>query len=186
MDTLVKDPFFTHMPAFFGQSFEALVAALQPGVWVEFELGKVHEEELYTRFFRDGRPIDGPGLKRCVADAYAWIEGVEPVLAELRARGTGMHALSNYPRWYELIEQRLGLSRYLALSFVSCETGLRKPAPEAYLHACQTLGLAPAECLFIDDREQNCRAAHALGLSTFLFQGNTDTLRRELTKHGLL
>jgi FMN hydrolase / 5-amino-6-(5-phospho-D-ribitylamino)uracil phosphatase len=186
MDTLVRDPFFTHMPAFFGHSFDGLVERLRRGTWVEFELGRLDEAELYANFFADGTPIDGPGLKRCMRDAYAWIEGVEPLLAELKARGAEMHALSNYPHWYRLVDERLGLSRYLELSFISCETGLRKPWPEAYLRACAGLGRRPEECLFIDDREVNCQAARALGMPAWRFQGEPTELRRRLTAAGFL
>src|SRR4029077_11036870 len=67
MDTLVHDPFFTHMPGFFGHSFEELVPRLRKGTWVDFELGVLDEAAFYERFFRDGSAIDGPGLKRCMS-----------------------------------------------------------------------------------------------------------------------
>lgn len=186
MDTLVRDPFHTHMPAFFGYSFEALVQRLMPKNWVEFELGQLEEAAFYERFFRDLTPIDGPGLKRCMAEAYAWIEGVEPLLVELKQRGVRMHALSNYPPWYQLVEQRLGLSRYIELSFISCLTGVRKPASEAFLGPCRALGVEPSQCLFIDDRASNCDAARALGLSALQFRGSSAALRAELAALGLL
>jgi len=186
MDTLVRDPFFTHMPAFFGHTFEALVARLRPGVWVEFELGRLDELEFYARFFRDGSAVDGAALKRCMADAYCWTEGMEALQRELHARSVPMHALSNYPTWYELIEERLGLSRYVALSFISCRTGVRKPAAEAFQRACAELGRAPEDCLLVDDREQNCQAARALGLSALRFDGDVRTLRAAFQELGLL
>ena len=130
MDTLVRDPFFTHMPAFFGLSLDELVAQKHPTAWRDFELGRIGEQELYARFFRDGRIIDGPGLKHHMREGYAWIDGMEALLVDLQARRVPMHALSNYPPWFALCDERLGLSRYLSLRFVSCRTGARKPAPE--------------------------------------------------------
>ena len=186
MDTLVRDPFFTHMPGFFGHSFEDLVARLTPRAWVEFELGRLSELEFYARFFRDGSAIDGAGLKQHMAEAYVWVEGMEALLGELRERAWPMHALSNYPLWYQLVEQRLGLSRFLELSFISCHTGLRKPAPEAFLHASDQLGVPPEACLLIDDRAQNCDAAREVGLAAVRFDGSVPTLRQALTQYGLL
>ena len=185
MDTLVRDPFFTHMPAFFGHSFQELVARLTPRAWVEFELGQLTEPEFYARFFRDGSAIDGAGLKQHMAEAYRWIEGIESLLGELRQAGLPMHALSNYPLWYQLVEQRLGLSRYVELSFISCHTGLRKPAPEAFLHACTQLALPPEACLLVDDRAQNCAAARAIGMAAIQFEGSVPSLRQALQAHGL-
>jgi HAD superfamily hydrolase (TIGR01509 family) len=186
MDTLVRDPFFTHMPLFFGHTFQELVKRLRPNTWVEFELGRMDEAEFYERFFLDGSAIDGPGLKQCMADAYAWIEGVEALLKELRSREVPMYALSNYPPWYRLVDERLGLAKYLDLSFISCLTGVRKPAPEAFLNPCQHLARAPEACLLIDDRAQNCEAARALGLSAIQFSGDVTALREELISYQLL
>lgn len=186
MDTLVRDPFFTHMPGFFGHSMQELVTRLTPGAWVEFELGKLTELEFYARFFRDGRPLDGAGLKQHMASAYSWIDGIEALLGELQARAVEMHALSNYPLWYQLVEQQLGLSRYVQLSFISCHTGLRKPAPEAFLHACHQLDVPPEACLLIDDRAQNCAAAREVGLSALRFEGSVPALRQSLVEYGIL
>lgn len=186
MDTVVRDPFFTHMPGFFGQTFQELVRRLQPGAWVEFELGRLSEDEFFARFFKDRSPIDGAGLKRCMAGGYSWIEGIPELLAELRDRSVPMHALSNYPEWYQLVEERLALSQFVSLTFISCRTGFRKPAPEAFLHACAQLEVAPEHCLLIDDRVQNCESARKVGLRSLHFDGSIPALRRGLVAHGLL
>jgi FMN hydrolase / 5-amino-6-(5-phospho-D-ribitylamino)uracil phosphatase len=186
MDTLVRDPFFTHMAGFFGLTFDELLRRKHPATWVEFEVGKLDEQGLYDAFFTDGTPIDGPGFKRHVRDAYAWIEGIETLLHDLKQNGVEMHALSNYPPWYQLIEERLQLSRYVELTFFSCDTGVRKPAPEAYLEACQKLGRRPDECLFIDDRAQNTEAAKAVGLHALQFDGDVTALRASLRDLGFL
>jgi len=186
MDTLVRDPFFTHMAPFFGLSFEELLAAKHPRSWGEFELGRIGEAELYARFFRDGRAIDGPAFKQHVQNAYAWIDGMEPLVRELHARGIDMHLLSNYPEWYRLCDAQVGVSRFVEPSFVSCKTGVRKPAPEAYLHACTALGAPPESCLFIDDREPNCAAARALNLDALRFDGDVAALRAQLGQRNLL
>jgi HAD superfamily hydrolase (TIGR01509 family) len=186
MDTLVRDPFFTHVAGFLGLTFEELLAKKHPSAWGEFEVGKLTEQELFARFLHDGAPIDGPGLKRCMHEAYEYIPGIEALLSDLKQRGIEMHALSNYPAWYQLIDERLKLSRYVALSFVSCNTGVRKPAPRAFLGACEALKRAPSECLFIDDRAGNTRAAEALGMPSLLFSGDVSELRGDLARFSLL
>ena len=186
MDTLVRDPFFTHMAPFFGLSFDQLLKQKHPSTWVEFELGQIGEAELGARFFRDGRPVDPGALKAHMRGAYAWVDGMEALVRELHERGTAMHLLSNYPEWYALCDERLGVFRFVEPSFVSCKTGLRKPSPEAYLHACRGLGLTPAQCLFVDDREPNCAAARALDMDEVRFDGDAARLRGELSQRGLL
>lgn len=185
MGTLVRDPFHEEIPAFFGMSLRELLAVKHPSAWVRFEHGELTEDELIASFFADGRAFDGVAFVAMLRASYRYIEGVEPLLCELAARAIPMHALSNYPCWYRLIEERLALSRYVAWTFVSCETGLRKPDPEAYLGASRALGVAPERCLFVDDRAQNCDAARALGMDAIVFTG-AGALRDALRERGLL
>jgi FMN hydrolase / 5-amino-6-(5-phospho-D-ribitylamino)uracil phosphatase len=185
MDTLVRDPFWVEIPRHFGMTLEQLLPQLQPGAWVEFELDAVDEATFVSRFFADGRAVDAAGLRAAVRAGYRLLPGVEPLLHELRARGVAMHALSNYPRWYALIEEALGLSAWVQWSFVSCDTRLRKPDPRAYRHACHTLGVEPSACLFVDDREDNCAAAREQGMDAVRFT-DAATLRRTLVERGVL
>jgi HAD superfamily hydrolase (TIGR01509 family) len=185
MGTLVHDPFFEDMPAFFGMSFEEMLEAKHPNAWVEFELGKLSEEEFLPRFFADEREYDHAAFRAHVRGSYRWLDGVEPILRDLAARDVPMHALSNYPVWYRWIEEKLGLSEYLEWSFVSTEVGVRKPDPEAYLGAMRRLSVKPEACLFIDDRDRNVDAARAVGMEALRFE-NAEALRAELSKRGVL
>jgi HAD superfamily hydrolase (TIGR01509 family) len=185
MDTLVHEPFHREMPAFFGLSLRELIAAKHPTAWIDFELGRLEEGEFLRGFFRDRRDFDRAALLAAVEDAYRFLPGMEELLAALAGRGHAIHALSNYPVWYRRIEQRLRLSRYLRWSFVSCETGLRKPDPEAFRGAARTLGVVPAECLLIDDRASNCAAARALGMDAVHFTSAAE-LWDELAERGFL
>ena len=56
---------------------------------------------------------------------YAFIDGMEPLLARLSGAGYALHAMSNYPVWWRNIEDKLRLSRYLEWTFVSCEGPMR-------------------------------------------------------------
>jgi FMN hydrolase / 5-amino-6-(5-phospho-D-ribitylamino)uracil phosphatase len=185
MDTLVHDPFHVEIPRFFGMTLRELLPLLQAGSWVSFELDALGEDEFLARFFADGRPVDGEGLRAAVRAAYRLLPGVEPLLDELSRRGVAMHALSNYPRWYTLVEDAVRLSTWVPWSFVSCRTGYRKPDPEAYRHACRALGVEPSACLFVDDRESNCAAAREQGMDAVRFT-DAGALRRALAERGVL
>lgn len=184
MDTLVRDP-FRDLPEHFGLPFDELLARKAPDAWPAFERGELDEAEYAARFFRDRRPVDAAALRAFMAARYRWLEGVEDLLGRLRARGVEMHALSNYPCWFESVETALGLSRYVAWTFVSCRTGVRKPEPEAYLGAARALGRAPEGCLFVDDRAKNCAAAEAVGMPALRFT-SVEALTRALEDRGLV
>ncbi|MFH2006853.1 MAG: HAD family phosphatase [bacterium] len=185
MNTLVYDPFYVEVPAFFGLSLDELLHQKHPTAWLEFEIDSSDEAAFLPRFFSDGRDVDGEGLKAMMKRAYRWLDGMEDLLRDLRRAAVEMHALSNYPVWYRMIESRLQLSRFMSWRFVSCKTAVRKPDPEAYLGAAQALGVPLSRCLFVDDRAKNCEAAQAVGMASIVFT-DAPTLRAELAARGCL
>lgn len=180
MDTLVRDPFRDVMPSFFGMTLAEMMRLKHPNAWGRFERGELAEDEFLTTFFADGRSFDHAGFGRAIREAYSWLPGMQGLLGRLAEQGVSMHVLSNYPVWYRWIEERLQLSRYVRWSFVSCQLGLRKPEPGIFLHAARSLGVAPAECLFIDDRAANCEGARATGMQALHFQGDAAAVERQI------
>jgi HAD superfamily hydrolase (TIGR01509 family) len=185
MGTLVRDPFFEEMPEFFGLSFEELLAVKHPSAWAEFERGERSEKNFLDGFFADGREFDREGFVRRVRASYEWLPGLEELLGELHRAGCRMHAFSNYPVWFRLIEERLELSRFLDWTFVSCLTGLRKPDSVAYAQALDALGVSGERCVFIDDRVDNCEAARDHRIRSVVFEG-VEPLRASLREAGVL
>ena len=47
----------------------------------------------------------------------------------------------------------------------SSKAGVRKPDPRIYQMMCETLGLTPAKCVYLDDLGINCKPAAALGMA---------------------
>lgn len=69
--------------------------------------------------------------------------------------------------------------------FLSYEMQRLKPERALYQEVLHTLGISPAEALFIDDNEANTAAAAALGISCIHFQNNDDCLKT-LSRMGIL
>ncbi|MBS0517554.1 MAG: HAD-IA family hydrolase [Proteobacteria bacterium] len=61
----------------------------------------------------------------------------------------------------------------------SSKVGLRKPDPRIYRHACDLLGVAPEDCVYLDDLGINLKPARALGMRTIKV-GNPDVALAEL------
>lgn len=179
MGTLVSDPFYVDVPAFFGMSLEELIAVKHPDAWVQFEFDRIDEAQMLASFFADGRAYDHAGLVATMRQGYGWLPGIQALLVELAAAGIEMHTLSNYPSWYRLIEDRLRVSEHLPWTFVSCITGLRKPDPATYRHASAALGVGADEVIFVDDRADNCDAARKVGMGAIHFS-DAGQLRRQL------
>ncbi len=184
MSTLVHDPIFDAAPAFFRTDARSLLRALDREAWIAFERGQIDEATWFATCFRDRRSVDGPSFRAAMAGGYRWLPGARALLTELRAAGVPMHLLSNYPAWYALVEAATGLSAFAPWTFVSCETGRRKPEAAAFLEPARALGVAPAEVIFVDDQPANVEAAAALGFQGVLFRGAAE-LRGELRALGV-
>lgn len=63
--------------------------------------------------------------------------------------------------------------------YFSCELKLAKPDPKFFNHALKDLNLKAEECLLIDDKKKNIKAAQELGMKGIVFQ-NTEQLKQEL------
>lgn len=185
MDTLVHDPFFVEVLAHLNLTLEELFAVKDKEAWLAFERDEITEAQYAERFWKDRSPVDIEAVKAAMVDGYRLIDGIEPLLGELKEQGVPMYALSNYPHWWTLIEDKLKLSRFIEWRFVSCQTGVRKPDPEAYLGPARALDVPPSACLFVDDRGHNCKAALEQGMQAIKFVGAND-LRAKLVDSGVL
>ena len=59
---------------------------------------------------------------------------------------------------------------------ISGEVGLRKPEPRIYELGAERLGLAPADCVFVDDLPGNLKPARELGMATVHHTAAADTV----------
>ncbi|CAL9081173.1 unnamed protein product [Musa acuminata var. zebrina] len=184
MDTLVRDPFYDDVPAFFQMSMKELLAEKHPTAWTEFEKGLIDENELARKFFKDGRPLDLEGLKRCMIRGYSYVDGIEALLQSLKQKNYEVHAFTNYPIWYMMIEEKLRLSKYLSWTFCSCLIGKRKPASDCYTDVLHHLGVEASSCIFVDDRMTNVEAAKDAGMIGLHFR-NADALKQDLISLGI-
>ena len=101
---------------------------------------------------------------------------VLPTLTELHTRGVPMAVVSD--AWPNLpdLHAALGMGDFFAAYAISAVLGCHKPDPRMYHHASQALGLAPADCLFVDDSPELVAAAIALGYQgrAMLREGEAD------------
>lgn len=123
------------------------------------------EEESGLSFDADelGGAIDEAVAAR-TAEMLA-IEGIEPFLAAQSHRKLAI-ASSSETSWLETTLARLGLSAYFEGRLFSAAGFPRgKPHPDIYLHAAERLGIAPADCLVIEDHPVGVAAGAAAGMT---------------------
>ncbi len=59
---------------------------------------------------------------------------------------------------------------------ISGEVGMHKPQPEIFLLGAERAGVAPEECVFVDDLRENCAGAEAVGMTVVLHRGADTTV----------
>ena len=135
------------------------------------------EQILAARLLRvDGSEVAAEGLLLRMFEASLTVPAMYDTIRALRAAGYRTGLLSNswgcdeYPR-----ADFPGLFDSVVLSG---EVGMRKPEKEIFLHAADTLGLAPAQCVFVDDLEANIAAAQACGMTGVLHTEPADTAKK--------
>jgi len=96
--------------------------------------------------------------------ALAAVPGVEGFLAAHAGLPKAI-ASSSSPEYLSWALARLGLAQHFGDHLYSAEGWDRgKPFPDIYLHAARGLGVAPGECLTIEDSPIGARAALAAGM----------------------
>jgi putative hydrolase of the HAD superfamily len=192
--TLPLSDAFKRAHAEIGVSVEALGKAMQliaarapePPLWT-LERGQMSEPDFIALVAGGLREV----LDREVSlDGYGErlmgsLEPNEPLIAHyrtLRERGVRLAILTNNVReWHDRWRARIPVVEELFELIVdSAFEGTRKPEPRIYEITLERLGLAAAECAFVDDVEVNVTAANALGMHGIHFR-TTPQVTAELT-----
>jgi len=132
-----------------------------------------------------GADMDFDRFVRWWCDVFRPMPGAEGLLREVAA-ATRVGLLSDTDPLHWEHERRaepwLDLVPNPTLSF---RIGLLKPDPGCYLEAARSVGLAPADCLFVDDLPRNVAGALSVGMQAVRFNG-IEALRAELIERGVL
>jgi putative hydrolase of the HAD superfamily len=132
---------------------------------------------------RAGRSL--PPLHEEWRSAQAAIEPNLELARRLRPRYQ-VSVLSNADVSLRSRLERDGLDRLFDDVVVSAEVGMAKPEPAIFRLAAKRLGLAPGECVFVDDWDKNVEAARDVGMQAVLYRMDKgDDLRARLEAVGV-
>lgn len=111
------------------------------------------------------------------------IPGILTVLDALDAAGIPFAMGSNgTPEKMQITLGQHGLvGRFRGHLYSGQALGTPKPAPDLYLHAAARLGIAPKDCIVIEDSAAGARAARAAGMRCFGYapKGQAERLTNE-------
>ena len=151
--------------------------------WAQMDMGILTEESaepsILTRF--------PDRLKEAVHHLlFSWfrpydtVPGMEDLVTRLKSAGYGIWLLSNASRAQHQYWPKVRTSSLFDGTLISCDIGYIKPMHEIYECFCDRFGLAPEECLFVDDVPANVAGAIACGWQGIVFHGSSTELERKL------
>ncbi len=114
------------------------------------------------------------------------IPGTVDVLADLRARGVRLFALSNWSaETFPRVRHEFDFLGWFEGIVLSGQEGIAKPEEAIYRIVLDRHGLTAEDTIFVDDSERNVDQARRMGIDAIVFR-DADQLRDELRGRGLL
>ena len=108
-----------------------------------------------------------------------WTTGAEELLEKINGEPTGI-ATRGARRFFDIIDQKLGISRFVPVVVTGDDVTQWKPHPEALLKAANALNVVPSTCLYIGDHPDDILTAHAAGMKSCLYTNEwVPTLTKE-------
>lgn len=132
-----------------------------------------HLHSIVERFIKEYRMVQPPNPP------------MEKLVEKLSFNGYDLYLLSNTSHRFRKFCQSIKSIQYMKGIWISCEHGLLKPEPAAYLDFFQTFSLDPSECFFIDDSPANIESARNLGMDGCVYYGDIEELQSFLRNKGI-
>lgn len=132
--------------------------------------------KMFIGYFKEQLPknID-PEVFIQMTDAFIRpVTGMFSVLERIQLNGVNLAICSNNNEfWFRRQMNQYGLRRFFSPGKIvlSCRVGFSKSSPgyEMFHAVVDALGVIPAQCIFIDDKESNVERAQVCGMEGILF-----------------
>ncbi|MCY7092553.1 HAD family phosphatase [Streptococcus oralis] len=153
----------------------------QSELWERLDLGTMTRQELVLKVVS---MIGSTYQKKVEEVIWNWPSYIDiytevfPVLLELKKKGHRIFVLSNTSKvFYDLLKEQLSPLKELLDGFVlSCDIKAIKPDLAMFKEILDKYQLDPANCIFLDDIEDNTSAAQKLGIRAYQVKKRSDVV----------
>ena len=163
-------------------------AAPDSNAWAQLERAEIDRAEFDARFAAEaaalGHDLRGADVLAVIAGAIR--PGMVAALDTIRAAGLKLGCITNNVPGSSgpaMAADARSESRYTDIFarfdhvIESAKAGVRKPDPRIYTMMCDTLGVRPHDCVYLDDLGINCKPAAAMGMAAIKVTGEAQALR---------
>lgn len=165
-----------------GSVRRVIARSSQDGAWAALERGELTMREFCTALDAEaaaaGHPIDTATIMSMIGGGIPARPEMLEAIARIRDHGLRTAALTN--NWATDGDRSPPGLRSLTVFDVVVESaveGMRKPDPRIYALTCERLGVAPADCVFLDDIGANLKPARAMGITTIKVDDTAQALK---------
>lgn len=144
------------------------------GLWGKLDNGDISFEELIEDIDQSSNK-DKDKLRKFITtwQEHKWERtGMTKIVKKLSDKGYGIHLCSNAADKFYTYKDQYSVFEYFDSILISADYKTSKPGEEIYKLVLEKNKLNPEECLFIDDLGENIRAAEALGMDGYQYNGN--------------
>lgn len=153
----------------------------------EHEMGRLDDEGFEDAFaaalVEAGGRVEPRGLLAGLARYMDLDEPMVDLVREVRAAGVPVALVSN--SLGRDCYARVDLDELFDVTVISGQVGVRKPSRQIYRIACERLGVAPGQCVLVDDLEHNLVGAARLGIDGIHHRTADETIPRVRAALGL-
>lgn len=155
--------------------------------WNEFDRGAFSDEEMIRLFIQNAPELETEIREICrdIHDMLTPRDYAVPWVKNLKKNGYRVLFLSNFSRKAEVeCAHTLNFLPYMDGGIMSYKYRLIKPDPAIYEALIQKYELRPEECVFLDDRQDNCEAARKKGMKAIVFTSQEEA-QEQLIRLGV-
>jgi epoxide hydrolase-like predicted phosphatase len=147
----------------------------------KLEVGEMSEYDFEATFGKRLGLADPDGLIDSMFSGMLPEPSMVEAVRQLRRSGLKTGLVSN--SWSTDHYDRELLMELFDVTVISAEVHMHKPQPEIYLLAAKRLEVESPACVFVDDLQENCEGAEAVGMTAVRHRTPAETVARltELT-----
>ena len=154
---------------------DRLLSSKENDLW---DIDEIEDDAYYTFLLNElNMPMEKKAiLRKFVLDDFYIDQEMLNYIKKIRKSATTM-LLTNFPKHvHDFMKTDWIVDGAFDHIVASCDVKLIKPDPAIYILALDRLGYEAEECVFIDDREVNVKAAQELGIRGIVFQSKSRTI----------
>jgi len=151
-------------------------------LWTRAMMKEIPVDAFWTGVGFDGdiKQTERKYLDTIVIDPQFW-----PAATKIKKRFRLALLSNDISEWSAYLRVKHSLDEWFDEIFISGDAGFKKPDHKIYRIMLDRLSLPPEECLFVDDRAVNIKAAGELGFDTVTFdRAGTNVKGRTVSDFG--